>query len=210
MITGPELCKVLNVGRSRLSKLVSDGLPHKGRRGRSYVFDPEEVRAWTAEHMKPNAVRDAALMAVMGAAPVAAPGEAVNGESFEDTLRRARDAERSAYEFWQSFVIARDAHGAANANKTWRECVENLRRLESSASDIKKSRGEVITKERHTAVVRDMAEIIRAGLMALPAHCAALLVSVEELTEPEIRNVLDKEVKGLLRSFSAPVDEAQE
>lgn len=177
---------------------VELGAP-KLRDGRKIVFDLGAITQWLVANRKGKYAAKLNGCAANGVQSAACnPVAATQADTIKDMLRRAREVEQFCY----AVLNKKQADNDCDVSywlEYYARAAEQRRKIEKDFAGVMLSQGEVIPKETVEQELRQMAQAVKQGLLAIPNSVAPRLVGK---TAVEMAEELRREVVDVLRHLS--------
>lgn len=187
-VSNKELAKALGVPASRVSEWLKRGMPRS----------PELAKAWRFSNAAPRKRPQA--QAGLQIPPSLPPPAA--GQSWEDRLQRARDAEIAIYQTLQQALRGMDTKTLANLQSSHLLAIKEIAEAEKIASRAQVESGELIHREIIRAIWREVIPPLKAAIERLPVQTRATC-------NPEHPEVAEAALKAEVRNLLARISQAE-
>lgn len=172
------------------------------------MWDLQRVRDWAANNVKVRSVFEAietdgkkAKREAFQIDPAIA-----GGGTFDDALSRLGQAERIEFARYAEALKADDAQAIQARRKAWLESLEQMRRIERDAPEVKRLKGELVSKADAEAEMVRMCLTVKQAMLGLKGSLPPMLVGREEA---EMSVMIDKAIRDACVSLTT-VDKARD
>lgn len=189
------MAKACGVSIAAVRHWVELGIP-KTKTDKRVSFDVGMVTQWLVANRK---AKFAARLTGCGAAGV---GVTKSKHAKPDTMREMCERAKLVERFCFAVLEKKQADDAADVSywlEYYARAAEQRRKIEKDLASVMLSQGEVVPKEQVEDEMRQMAQAIKQGLLAIPNSVAPRLAGK---TAVEIAEELRREVTDVLRHLS--------
>lgn len=186
LLDSVSLCKSLGVRKDTLSRWRKLGLKPDGsgpgKRGqKADLWDLKRVREWMVANVDVKAVSEA----IPGASEKknedpAATMNQPRGDGLLAMLERVRQAERVEFGRYVKAMKVDDLLSIRARRSGWHQSVEQLRKLEKDAPEIRRASGELVDKNVANQEMIRMCLTVKQQMMSLRSSLPAILVGRDE------------------------------
>lgn len=202
LVSTNELCSLLGVEKSRISKWRTKlGLkPDKSAAGEhnkmTDYWSLRRVREWMIANTDVREVSETIENAGKEFDQVAIEQvkkiKSSKDSGFNAIIDRVSAAERAEFARYMSAIKNGDQLAIKSRRGAWLALVEQLRKLESDAPDVRKASGELVSREEAQAEMISMCMTVKQQMLSLKGSLPVLLVGMDEA---EMSLLIDKAVR---------------
>lgn len=207
LLTSAELCRRLGVDKATLTRWKNEGLKPDGF-GRSSgnkktaLWDILRVRQWTVENIQRSSISEViettgkkAETEVYHLAKVK-----TSGGTFDDLLERLSQVEQIEFSRYGEALKSGDAKAVYARRKAWLDSIEQIRRIERDAPEVKRQKGELVSKADADAEMIRMCLTVKQAMLGLKGSLPVLLVGRDEA---EMSILIDKAIRDACVALTA-------
>lgn len=207
LITSSDLCKRLGIGKATLARWKSDGLKPDsfglgGGNKKTALWDILRVRQWTVENMQRRSISE-----VIETTGKKAESEVyhlsqvkTSGGTFDDLLNRLSQVEQIEFARYGEALKSGDAKAVYARRKAWLDSIEQIRRIERDAPEVKRQKGELVSKADAEAEMIRMCLTVKQAMLGLKGSLPVLLVGRDEA---EMSILIDKAIRDACVALTA-------
>lgn len=207
LIPSAELCQRLGIGKATLADWRKLGLepdrvgPGKGNK-RTAFWDLLRVRQWTADHIE---IRSVSEVIETGAEKAKDKTYSFDhkkgaGGTFDDLLERLSQVEQIEFARYGDALKSGDAKAVYARRKAWLDSIEQIRRIERDAPEVKRQKGELVSKADADAEMIRMCLTVKQAMLGLKGSLPVLLVGRDEA---EMSILIDKAIRDACVALTA-------
>lgn len=228
VLTTAEFAKACGTSPQVVSQAIRDGMPSDGKRrpygrvGReTYMIDPEAAAEWAKVHRPRLFAKMGGLLASVESKPKRRPRKskpaaksgvrsgktkpgAQPADAWQDTLDRARAAERSAHAKYIDLLESDRPAEAAALQDQWLKLLKEVRLMEVDAAKIEAARGESMPRAEVERIYFEAHGVCAQSLRNLAKKLAPMVVGRKDVIE--VGQIVERETMECMRSIERSLD----